>query len=207
MRHKKGGRKLNRTSAHRKALNRNLTRSLIPHGRIKTTVPKAKEMIPFASRLVTLAKDGSLGARRRAIELMGESEAVGRLFADIAPRFADRPGGYLRIVKLPFGRLGDRAPEAFVEFVEEEAAEAQETAGKKKKRKKLSRKAKRELAKKERRKHDLEKKRLEAAKAEAEEAEEPEETEEVPEEPAEAEAPEKPEEPEAPGEEAEQPAK
>jgi large subunit ribosomal protein L17 len=174
MRHRKGGRKLNRTSAHRKALNRNLTRSLILHGRIKTTVPKAKEVIPFASRLVTLAKDGSLAARRRAVELMGENEAVGKLFSEIAPRFADRPGGYLRIVKLPFPRLGDRAEQAYLEFVEEEVVEAQETTGKKKrKQKKLSRKAKREQEKKERKKHDLEKikeRRAEAAKAEAEEA-------------------------------------
>lgn len=170
MRHRKDGRKLNRTSAHRKALNRNLTRSLILHGRIKTTVPKAKEMIPFASRLVTLAKDGSLAARRHAINLMGESEAVRKLFAEIAPRFADRPGGYLRMIKLPTGRLGDRAPQAFVEFVEEEMPAAEEPRKRRKKQKKLSKKAKREHAKKERRKHDLEKKRAEAAKAEAEEA-------------------------------------
>ncbi len=179
MRHKKNGRKLNRTSAHRKALNRNLARSLILHGRVRTTLPKAKEVVPFASRLVTLAKDGSLSARRRAIELMGESEAVGRLFSEIAPRFSERPGGYLRIVRLPLGRLGDRAPQAFVEFVEEEVGSPGLQPGGKKKRKKLSRKAKRELAKKERKKHDIEKKRAEAAKAEAEEAaEEAEETEE-----------------------------
>lgn len=169
MRHNRSGRKLGRTSAHRKALNRNLTRSLILHGRIKTTVPKAKEMIPFASRLVTLAKEGSLSARRRAIELMGESEAVAKLFNEMAPKFADRPGGYVRMIRLPFGRLGDKAPVAFVEFVEEEAAEVEETAKKKKKGKKLSKKAKREQAKKERKKHDLQK-RAEAAKAEAEEA-------------------------------------
>jgi len=155
MRHNKNGRKLNRTSAHRKALNRNLTRSLILHGRIKTTLPKAKEMIPFASRIVTLAKEGSLASRRRAIQLMGESEAVGKLFTEIAPKFADRPGGYLRIVKTPFGRLGDRAEQAFVEFVEEELASIEEPVKKQKKHKKLSKKAKREQVKKERKKHDL----------------------------------------------------
>ena len=176
MRHNKSGRKLGRTTAHRKALNRNLTRSLILHGRIKTTVPKAKEMIPFASRLVTLAKEGSLSARRRAIELMGESEAVTKLFNEMAPKFADRPGGYLRMIRLPFGRLGDKASQAFVEFVEEEAAEPEESTRKKKKGKKLSKKAKREQAKKERKKHDLQK-RAEAAKAEAEEAAQAEEEE------------------------------
>jgi large subunit ribosomal protein L17 len=169
MRHRKGGRKLSRTSAHRRALNRNLTRSLILHGRIKTTVPKAKEMVPFASRLVTLAREGSLSARRRAIELMGESEAVGKLFTEIGPRFANRPGGYLRIVRLPFGRLGDKAEQAFVEFVEEKEAEEPETGGKKKKhQKKLSKKAKREQVKKERRQYDR-KKRAEAVKAAVEE--------------------------------------
>lgn len=205
MRHRKNGRKLNRTSAHRKALNRNLARSLILHGRIKTTVPKAKEMIPFASRLVTLAKDGSLASRRRAINLMGESEAVKKLFAEIAPRFADRPGGYLRMIRLPAGRLGDRAELAFVEFVEEETPEPEEPGkkrGKQKRGKKLSRKAKREQAKKERRKHDLEKsreRRAEAAKAEAEEAAKTEEAEEA-EEPKEPEAPEQPQEAEKPQE-------
>jgi large subunit ribosomal protein L17 len=174
MRHRKNGRKLSRTSAHRKALNRNLTRSLILHGRIKTTVPKAKEMIPFASRLITLAKTGSLAARRRAIELMGEDEAVGKLFGEIAPRFAERRGGYVRMIRLPFGRLGDSAPQAFVEFVEEETKEKEEPVKKKrKKQKKLSKKAKREQAKKERKKHDLQK-RIEASKAEGEETAEPE---------------------------------
>lgn len=177
MRHRKGGKKLNRTSAHRKALNRNLTRSLILHGRIKTTVPKAKEMVPFASRLVTLAKDGSLAARRRAIEIMGEDEAVGRLFTEIAPKFRDRPGGYLRITRMPFPRLGDKAPLAYVEFVEEEVLETEDSGKKKKgKQKKLSRKAKREQAKKERKKYDL-KKRIESTREE-EEAEESESTEE-----------------------------
>jgi len=196
MRHRKGGKKLNRTSAHRKALNRNLTRSLILHGRIKTTVPKAKEMIPFASRLVTLAKDGSLAARRRAIEIMGEDEAVGRLFTEIAPKFRDRPGGYLRMTKMPFPRLGDKASLAYVEFVEEEVLETEESGKKKKgKQKKLSRKAKREQAKKERKKYDL-KKRIESAREE-EEPEETEEPEEV-EEPAESEEHEKPEEAEEP---------
>ena len=202
MRHKKGGRKLNRTSAHRKALNRNLARSLVLHGRIKTTLPKAKEMLPFASRLVTLAQEGSLSARRRAIQLMGDSDVVGRLFSEIAPRFADRHGGYLRIVRLPIGRLGDRAPEAFVEFVEEETAQAQETEKKKKKvHKKLSKRAKREQAKKERKKHDI-KKRAETAKAETEaEKEADEEVEESPEhaEPETPREPEKTEESQEPG--------
>jgi large subunit ribosomal protein L17 len=172
MRHRKNGRKLSRTSAHRKALNRNLARSLILHGRIKTTITKAREVIPFASRLVTLAKDGSLAARRRAIKLMGEDDAVSKLFSEIGPKFADRPGGYLRMTKLPVGRLGDRAGQAFLEFVEEETVEEEEPSKKHRKQKKLSKKAKREQAKKERRRYDLEKKRAEAAKKEAEEVEE-----------------------------------
>ncbi len=181
MRHRKNGKKLGRTSAHRKALNRNLTRSLILHGRIKTTLTKAKEVIPFASRLVTLAKDGSLAARRRAIRLMGEDDAVGKLFSEIGPRFADRPGGYLRITRLPLGRLGDKAEQAFLEFVEEEAVEEEEPARKKKKQKKLSKKARREQAKKERKKYDLEKKRAtESAEKEAQEAEQAEEAAEEP---------------------------
>ena len=206
MRHKRNGRKLGRTSAHRKALNRNLTRSLILHGRIKTTVAKAKEMIPFASKLVTLAKEGSLAARRRAIELMGESEAVGKLFAEIAPKFSERNGGYIRMIKLPVGRLGDRAKEAFVEFVEEEIAESEEPAKKRRKRKKLSKKARRELAKKERRKYDLEKERAKA-KEETEEMKAAEEEKESEKENGEkgpdasaAEEPKKPAEPESAGE-------
>jgi len=177
MRHRKNGRKLSRTSAHRKALNRNLARSLILHGRIKTTVTKAKEVIPFASRLVTLAKDGSLAARRRAIRLMGEDDTVSKLFSEIGPKFADRRGGYLRMTKLPVGRLGDRAEQAFLEFVEEEAIEEEEPSKKRRKQKKLSKKAKREQAKKERRKYDLEKKRAETARKEAEEGKEPAEAE------------------------------
>src|ERR1700736_6218208 len=115
MRHLNQGRKLNRTSAHRKALFRNLVLSLIEHERIKTTDAKAKELRRYADRMVTLGKRGDLSARRLAFAFMQSRDAVKKLFDEIAPRFKERPGGYTRVVK--FGvRRGDAAPLSVIEF-------------------------------------------------------------------------------------------
>ena len=115
MRHLKSGRKLNRSSAHRSALYRNLVTSLITYDRIRTTDAKAKEVRRFADRMVTLGKQGTLSARRRAAAFMRNPNAVRKLFADVAPRFADRAGGYTRIVKLGF-RPGDAAHMSLIEL-------------------------------------------------------------------------------------------
>src|SRR5271167_4084595 len=115
MRHLNRGRKLNRTSSHRKALFRNLVLSLIEHERIKTTDAKAKELRRYADRMVTLGKRGDLAARRRAFSFMQSRDAVKRLFDEIAPRFRERNGGYTRVVKFGF-RRGDAAPLSIVEF-------------------------------------------------------------------------------------------
>jgi len=115
MRHLKSGRKLNRSSAHRSALYRNLVASLITYDRIRTTDAKAKEVRRFADRMVTLGKQGTLSARRRAAAFMRNPSAVRKLFADVAPRFADRAGGYTRIVKLGF-RPGDAAQMSLIEL-------------------------------------------------------------------------------------------
>src|SRR5215470_12401962 len=106
MRHLKAGRKLGRNASHRLALMRNLTRGLIEHERIITTVEKAKEARRFVEKLITLAKRGTLHARRLALERLPDKEAVAKLFKEIAPRFQDRPGGYTRIVKRHERRLG-----------------------------------------------------------------------------------------------------
>src|ERR1700730_10354746 len=108
MRHGMKGRKLGRDSSHRKALYANLACALIEHGRIKTTEAKAKAVKPFAEKMITLARRGDLHARRQAMAELRSQEMVHRLFADVAPRFADRPGGYSRIVKLG-PRYGDAA--------------------------------------------------------------------------------------------------
>jgi len=115
MRHLKSGRKLNRSSAHRSALYRNLVASLITYDRIRTTDAKAKEVRRFADRMVTLGKQGTLSARRRAAAFMRNPNAVRKLFGDVAPRFADRAGGYTRIVKLGF-RPGDAAAMSLIEL-------------------------------------------------------------------------------------------
>lgn len=115
MRHLNQGRKLNRTSAHRKALFRNLLLALIRHGRIKTTDPKAKELRRVADRMVTLGKRGDLAARRRAYASLGSHAAVKRLFDEIAPHFKERNGGYTRVVKYGF-RRGDAAALSIIEF-------------------------------------------------------------------------------------------
>src|SRR5215813_3612 len=115
MRHLNRGRKLNRTSAHRKALFRNLVLSLVKHERIKTTDAKAKELRRYADRMVTLGKRGDVAARRLAFAFMQSRDAVKRLFDEIAPRFKERNGGYTRVVKFGF-RRGDAAPLSIVEF-------------------------------------------------------------------------------------------
>jgi large subunit ribosomal protein L17 len=115
MRHMNQGRKLNRTSAHRKALFRNLVLALLKHERIKTTDAKAKELRHFADRMVTLGKRGDLAARRLAFNFMQSRDAVKKLFDEIAPRFKERNGGYTRVVKFGF-RRGDAAPLSIIEF-------------------------------------------------------------------------------------------
>ena len=117
MRHRRSGKKLGRDSAHRKALYSNLAGALIEHGRIKTTVAKAKAVKPFAEQMITLGKRGDLHARRLALAELRSQDVVHQLFADVAPRFADRPGGYTRIVKLG-PRLGDAAEMVYLELVD-----------------------------------------------------------------------------------------
>jgi large subunit ribosomal protein L17 len=117
MRHQRAGRKLGRDAAHRKALYANLTASLIEHGRIKTTVAKAKEVRPVAEEMITLGRRGDVPARRQALKFLRSQDVVHMLFSDVAPRFADRPGGYSRIVKLG-PRQGDAAEMAYLELVD-----------------------------------------------------------------------------------------
>ena len=119
MRHLKAGRKLGRNASHRQALMRNLARALFEHGRIITTVEKAKEMRPFVEKLITLAKKGTLHARRLAVARLHDKTMVTKLFKEIAPRFADRPGGYTRIIKRHERRLGDGGRTAFIELLKE----------------------------------------------------------------------------------------
>ena len=117
MRHRHGLRKLNRTSEHRQAMLRNMCNSLLQHEAIKTTVPKAKELRPFVEKLVTLAKKGDLHARRQAISQVRDVPQVGKLFETLGPRYSERNGGYIRIMKAGF-RHGDNAPMAVIEFVD-----------------------------------------------------------------------------------------
>jgi large subunit ribosomal protein L17 len=117
MRHRRAGKKLGRDSAHRKALYSNLAGALIEHGRIKTTVAKAKAVKPLAEQMITLGKRGDLHARRLALAELRSQDVVHLLFADVAPRFADRPGGYTRIVKLG-PRQGDAAEMVYLELVD-----------------------------------------------------------------------------------------
>ena len=117
MRHQKAGRKFCRTSAHREAMFRNMAASLIKHGLIKTTLPKAKELRRVAEPLITLAKVDSVANRRLAFARLRDKEAVGTLFTTLGPRYQSRPGGYLRILKCGF-RAGDNAPMAYVELVD-----------------------------------------------------------------------------------------
>ncbi|KPN19805.1 50S ribosomal protein L17 [Luteimonas terrae] len=117
MRHQKAGRKFNRTSAHREAMFRNMAASLIKSELIKTTLPKAKELRRVAEPLITLGKIDSVANRRLAFARLRDKEAVGTLFTTVGPRYAARPGGYLRILKCGF-RAGDNAPMAYVELVD-----------------------------------------------------------------------------------------
>ena len=117
MRHQRAGRKLGRDSAHRKALYANLTASLIEHGRIKTTVAKAKEVRPVAEEMITLGRRGDVPARRQALKFLRSQDVVHILFSEVGPRFSDRPGGYSRIVKLG-PRQGDAAEMAYLELVD-----------------------------------------------------------------------------------------
>ncbi|MES9811615.1 MAG: 50S ribosomal protein L17 [Candidatus Thiodiazotropha sp.] len=117
MRHRKSGRQLNRNSSHRNAMFRNMTVSLINHEMIKTTLPKAKELRRVAEPLITLSKTDSVAKRRLAFTRLRDKAAVGKLFAELGPRYLERPGGYLRIMKCGY-RPGDQAPMAYVELVD-----------------------------------------------------------------------------------------
>ena len=134
MRHRIAGGQLNRTSAHRVALRRNLAASLFEHETISTTMPKAKHVKSFVEKLITLAKKGDLAARRRAIALLGnrniveevdgevkkKGTVIGKLFSEIGPRYLDRAGGYTRIIKTSIKKIRDASPLAILEFVKEE---------------------------------------------------------------------------------------
>lgn len=120
MRHGFAKRRLNRTSSHRKAMFKAMACSLIEHEQIKTTLPKAKELRPIVEKLITMAKKNSLHARRMLVSKLQSNRTVKKLFDDITPRFANRNGGYIRIMKAGF-RYGDAAPMAIIEFVERKA--------------------------------------------------------------------------------------
>ncbi len=131
MRHRNGLRKLNRTSSHRLAMLRNMTVSLLKHEAIKTTLPKAKELRRVVEPIITLGKVPTLANKRLAFDRLRDRDIVVKLFAEIGPRYAQRPGGYLRILKCGF-RVGDNAPMAFVELLDRpevsEAVEVEESA-------------------------------------------------------------------------------
>ena len=117
MRHRNSGRKLNRTSSHRKAMFRNMATALLKHEQIKTTLPKAKELRPVVERMITLGKRGNLHARRQALSFLRDEKVVGKLFEGLADRYGSRQGGYTRVLKAGF-RYGDSAPMAFIELVD-----------------------------------------------------------------------------------------
>lgn len=117
MRHRQSGRQLNRNSSHRKAMFRNMATSLVEHELIKTTVPKAKELRRVAEPLITLSKVDSVANRRLAFDRLRDKAAVGKLFTELGPRYQERPGGYIRIMKCGY-RTGDKAPMAYVELVD-----------------------------------------------------------------------------------------
>jgi large subunit ribosomal protein L17 len=127
MRHRKSGRQLNRNSSHRNAMFRNMTVSLINHELIKTTLPKAKELRRVAEPLITMSKSDSVAKRRLAFARLRDKAAVGKLFAELGPRYQERPGGYLRIMKCGY-RPGDQAPMAYVELVDRPIPEETEEA-------------------------------------------------------------------------------
>lgn len=127
MRHKSGGRKLQRTSAHRTAMFRNMSASLIKHEQITTTVAKAKELRPYVEKLVTLGKRGDLHARRQAYAALPDKTWAAKLFDVLGPRYKERQGGYIRVLKAGF-RHGDNAPMAVIEFVDrDESAKGQDS--------------------------------------------------------------------------------
>ncbi len=128
MRHGVAHRKLGRTSAHRAAMFANMSASLIKHEQIVTTLPKAKELRPFVEKLVTLAKRGDLHARRQAISQVRDIDQVGKLFTTLGPRYAERQGGYIRVLKAGF-RYGDNAPMAVIEFVDRDVSEKGKDSG------------------------------------------------------------------------------
>ncbi|MBE7636775.1 50S ribosomal protein L17 [Sneathiella sp. P13V-1] len=117
MRHRKSGRRFSRSSSHRQAMFANMAASLIKHEQIKTTLPKAKDLRPIVEKLITLGKRGDLHARRQALAVLSEKAIVDKLFSTIAERYADRPGGYTRILKAGF-RTGDAAAMGFIELVD-----------------------------------------------------------------------------------------
>jgi large subunit ribosomal protein L17 len=117
MRHRKSGKQLNKNSSHRKALFSNMTCSLFKHELIKTTLPKAKELRRVAEPLITLSKSDSVAKRRQAFSLLGDRDVVTKLFNELGPRYIERKGGYLRVIKCGF-RAGDSAPMAYVELVD-----------------------------------------------------------------------------------------
>jgi large subunit ribosomal protein L17 len=121
MRHRNAGRKLNRTASHRRALFSSMAAALIKHEQIVTTLPKAKELRRVADRLITLAKRGNLHSRRLALSRVRDEAMVGKLFDTLGPRYADRPGGYTRVLKAGF-RYGDAAPMALIELVDRDPA-------------------------------------------------------------------------------------
>jgi large subunit ribosomal protein L17 len=123
LRHHRAGKKLGRDSAHRRSLYANLAGALIEHGRIRTTEAKAKAVRPIAEQMITLGRRGDLAARRQAIAFLRSQDVVHKLFAEVAPRFADRPGGYSRIVKLG-PRAGDGAEMVYLELVDYEPPQA-----------------------------------------------------------------------------------
>ena len=127
MRHRKSGRRLNRNSTHRNAMFRNMASSLFRHELIQTTLPKAKELRRVAEPLITLSKADSVATRRLAFNRLRDKEAVGKLFNELGPRYKDRPGGYLRILKCGY-RPGDQAPMAYVELVGRPEPELSEEA-------------------------------------------------------------------------------
>ena len=122
MRHRHSGRQLNRNSSHRKAMFRNMTVSLVEHELIKTTVAKAKELRGYAEPLITLSKNDSVANRRLAFDRTRSKDAVGKLFTELGPRYQERPGGYIRILKCGY-RTGDKAPMTYVELVDRPAPE------------------------------------------------------------------------------------
>ncbi len=148
MRHKVAGRRLSRTKEHRLAMRRNLVSSLIEHETISTTIEKAKEVKPFAEKLITLAKKGTLQARRRAISLLGNRDiigiedgrevkkgtVIGKLFSEIGPRYLDRPGGYSRIIRLSMKRLGDNGQLVLLQLIGADEKVVKTTKKKSKKR-------------------------------------------------------------------------